>query len=92
MLTVEPQNIVKLQLTEYRVYALSASGKVYVLAADALNQEVLSGVHRSTGSWSSWLWRENKTMQYQEIAPKQALGWSERYMSFSSIFIEAYLS
>ena len=73
------QNIVKLQLTESKVYALSSSGAVYVLAADALSQEILLSGPQSTGSWTNWLREGKKTIQYEELSPQQGLGWSERY-------------
>lgn len=77
--TLTGKNIVKLQLTDYKVYALSASGKVYVLAADALNQEIPSGSSGAKGSWSSWLLGKSKNIQYQELTPQQELGWGERF-------------
>lgn len=75
------QNIVKLQLTESKVYALSSSGTVYVLAADALSQEIPLNNPQSTESWTKWLWEGRKTIQYEELSPQQGLGWSERYFS-----------
>lgn len=74
------------------MYALSASGKVYVLAADALNQEMPAGAPRSTGSWSSWLLGKKKAIQYQELSSKETLGWTERYQSFLLSFREVSLS
>jgi len=70
---------VKLQLTESKIYALSSSGAVYVLAADALSQEIPLSGPQSTGLWTNWLWEGGKTIQYEELSPQQGLGWSERY-------------
>ncbi|KXN82566.1 Protein FMP25, mitochondrial [Leucoagaricus sp. SymC.cos] len=78
LLTGSLQDIVKIQLTEHKVYALSASGKVYVFAADVLSQEIPTGASHSSGSWFP---RGNQTSQYQELASQEALGWMEKFVS-----------
>lgn len=74
------QNIVQLQLTEQKLYALSASGKLYVLAGDVLRQSLPKGAPRSTGaSWWSfgWLWGKDETTDFAEVSPREPFGWGE---------------
>lgn len=60
----------QLQLTDDKVYALSASGKIYVLASSVLSQSP------STGS-NSW-WRTGEEMvDFVEVTPAVKLGWGE---------------
>ncbi|KAF9452253.1 RCC1/BLIP-II [Macrolepiota fuliginosa MF-IS2] len=81
--TLKGKNIVKLQLTEFKVYALSASGKVYVLAADALDQATPVNKLPTNNSWfgTGWLLGNGKNIQYQELAPKENLSWNEKFIS-----------
>ncbi|XP_006458490.1 hypothetical protein AGABI2DRAFT_190775 [Agaricus bisporus var. bisporus H97] len=85
MPTLMGMNIVKLQLTDFKVYALSASGKVYVLAADALNQVVPAGQSSSKNSWLNfnWLRKNDRGVRYQELAAMEALGWNEKFVSIA---------
>lgn len=67
----------QLQLTEKKLYALSASGKVYVLATDAVAQVLPKDV--SGGAWWGfrWLWGEQKIVDYTEVTPREPFGWRE---------------
>ncbi|TFK72204.1 RCC1/BLIP-II [Pluteus cervinus] len=87
-LTLTGKNIVKLQLTESRVYALSASGKVYALASEASQQ--LLGPGRPTPAsspwWSTgWLWGEAEQMDFVEVVPTSRLAWRESYVFWHSL-------
>ena len=73
------QNINKVQVTESRVFALSASGKVYVIparVADVARAQSIDAPWWSTG----WLWGEETGSQnnHAEIVPAQKLAWGER--------------
>ena len=72
------QNITKVQVTESRVFALSASGKVYVVPARAASQDVASA--QSSAPWwgTGWLWGEETGVRHAEIVPAQKLAWGER--------------
>ena len=72
------------QATDTRVFALSASGKVYVLSSKAANQELSPGTPMPSSSpwWGSgWLWGEEAMGNFAEIVPAHALGWGEKYAS-----------
>lgn len=86
------QNITKVQVTESRVFALSDSGKVYVIPAQAAHAGV-TGARQgltpagtsttpsssSTSRWGSgWLWGDGAGATHAEIAPSQKLAWGER--------------
>ncbi|KAG2365754.1 regulator of chromosome condensation 1/beta-lactamase-inhibitor protein II [Suillus spraguei] len=82
------QNIIQLQLTESRIYALSASGKIYAIAANAEQQKTPppKALPASTMSWwgPGWIWgAQGNAIDFIEITPKEKLGWGEQ--SFVSI-------
>ena len=74
----DAQNITKVQVTESRVFALSASGKVYVIPARAASRELASAP--SSASWwgTGWLWGEEAGVRHAEIVPAHKLAWGER--------------
>lgn len=77
------QNIIQLQLTNEKLYALSASGKVYVLATDVLQQELpVAAPTPSSDSWwgTGWFWGEDETVDFAELSPAAHLGWKESYV------------
>ncbi|KAG2158456.1 regulator of chromosome condensation 1/beta-lactamase-inhibitor protein II [Suillus bovinus] len=88
-LTLRGHDIIQLQLTESRVYALSASGKIYVIAANAEQQQKPSPkpLPASTTSWwgTGWIWgAQGNAIDFAEIAPRQKLGWGEKFVSISA--------
>lgn len=85
--TLRGKNIVNLQLTEAKLFALSASGKIYVLATDAKSQELRPGVPTpSSDSWwgTGWLWGEDETVDFVQIAPREPLGWGESFVAIAA--------
>ncbi|KAG1877771.1 regulator of chromosome condensation 1/beta-lactamase-inhibitor protein II [Suillus subalutaceus] len=88
-LTLRGHNIIQLQLTESRIYALSASGKIYVIAANAEQQKAPppQPLPASTTSWwrPGWIWgAQGNAIDFMEITPKQKLGWGEQFVSISA--------
>ncbi|KAF8162931.1 regulator of chromosome condensation 1/beta-lactamase-inhibitor protein II [Crassisporium funariophilum] len=86
-LTLRGKNIVQLQLTHGKVYALSASGKVYTLAADVLQQELRTGAPTpSSDSWwgTGWFWGEDETIDFAELHPAEKLGRKEFFVSIAT--------
>ena len=73
------QNIIKVQLTDSRVYALSASGRIYVFAANEEQQKLRIPRTSSTTPWGvfNWTGREQQTIDFVEIFPKEKLNWGE---------------
>jgi hypothetical protein len=72
------QNITKVQVTESRVFALSAFGKVYVIPAQAASQDVAL-VPLSAPWWGMGrLWGEETGVPRAEIVPAQKLVWDGR--------------
>ncbi|KAH7912150.1 regulator of chromosome condensation 1/beta-lactamase-inhibitor protein II [Hygrophoropsis aurantiaca] len=87
-LTLRGKDIIHLQLTESRVFALSASGKVYVFAAKESNQKLPEVKRITSGSpwWGTgWIWGEEpQTIDYMEISPKARFGWGEKFVSIAA--------
>ncbi|KAF4615364.1 hypothetical protein D9613_003265 [Agrocybe pediades] len=86
-LTLRGKNIVKLELTADKVFALSASGKVYVLAANVVEQEHAAGRPTpSSDSWwgTGWLWGEDETIDFAELTAAENLAWRESFTSISA--------
>ncbi|KAF8968391.1 regulator of chromosome condensation 1/beta-lactamase-inhibitor protein II [Flammula alnicola] len=86
-LTLRGKNIVQLQLTDDKLYALSASGKVYTLATDAMDQELSAGSPTpSSDSWwgTGWLWGEDETVDFAELTASEPLGWRESFVSIAA--------
>ncbi|KAF8844906.1 RCC1/BLIP-II [Paxillus ammoniavirescens] len=87
-LTLHGKNIVKLQLTDSQVYALSASGKVYVFATNEAQQRL--SVARPTPASIPW-WGtgwisgvDQTTIDFTEISPKGKLNWGETFTSIAA--------
>ncbi|KAF8352341.1 regulator of chromosome condensation 1/beta-lactamase-inhibitor protein II [Amanita rubescens] len=76
-LILEGKNIRELQLTESKIYALSASGKVYVLSSAPSEQR--PGPTSTTTSW--WFSGDDKSIEFAEVVPIEKLGWGERIAS-----------
>ncbi|KAI9508842.1 RCC1/BLIP-II [Russula earlei] len=85
-LTLRGKNVVSVRVTESRVFALSASGRVYVISAEAAQQSLPSmRSSSSTSRWgTSWLWSDDVGIQYSEIVPAQKLAWGERIISIAA--------
>ncbi|THH13845.1 hypothetical protein EW146_g6425 [Bondarzewia mesenterica] len=86
-LTLSGKNITRLQVTGSRVFALSASGKIYVLSAQAERQGLPSGVPSPSSSpwWGTgWLWGEDGNIDFAEIVPAHALAWGEKFVSIAA--------
>ncbi|KAF8061531.1 regulator of chromosome condensation 1/beta-lactamase-inhibitor protein II [Lyophyllum atratum] len=86
-LTLRAKDIIQLTPTEGKLYALSASGKVYALASEADKQELRPGAPTpSSDSWwgTGWLWGEDETVDFVEIAPRETLSWGEKIVSIDA--------
>ncbi|RDB24241.1 Protein FMP25, mitochondrial [Hypsizygus marmoreus] len=86
-LTLREKNIVQLKLTNGRLYALSASGKVYSLASEAAKQELRPGAPTpSSDSWwgTGWFWGEDETVDFVEVTPNAHLKWGEKFISIEA--------
>ncbi|KAG6821176.1 hypothetical protein H0H93_005396 [Arthromyces matolae] len=86
-LTLREKNITELKLTEGKLYALSASGKVYVLSTQAALQTLRPGAPTpSSDSWwgTGWLWGEDETVDFAEITPAEQLSWGEKIVSIDA--------
>ncbi|TFK42956.1 regulator of chromosome condensation 1/beta-lactamase-inhibitor protein II [Crucibulum laeve] len=85
--TLRGKNIVQVQLTDSKLYALSASGKIYALATNAAAQELRPGAPTpASDSWwgTGWLWGEDEIIDFAEIAPKDSFAWGESFTSISA--------
>jgi len=75
------------QATPTRVFALSASGRVYVLSSSA-DQQTLSPGTPTPGSspwWGTgWLWGEEGDVDFAEITPNERLSWGEKFISIAA--------
>ncbi|KAI0003218.1 regulator of chromosome condensation 1/beta-lactamase-inhibitor protein II [Russula compacta] len=82
VLTLKGKNITRVQVTESRVFALSASGSVYVIAAQAARHSPTPGASSRWGT--SWLWGDEAGVEHSEIVPAQKLAWGERIISIAA--------
>ncbi|KAK7015016.1 mitochondrial protein fmp25 [Favolaschia claudopus] len=76
--TLSGKDIVKLQLTPNRVFALSKSGHVYVLDANASNQSV-----QTRSSWWNF-WSRPSSVDFVELTTHSTFGWGEKFTSISA--------
>ncbi|KAI0374704.1 RCC1/BLIP-II [Pilatotrama ljubarskyi] len=86
-LTLRGKNITQLQLTRSRVFALSASGRIYVLSSRQAEQALPTGAQTpaSTPWWGTgWLWGEEEEVDFAEITPKEKLKRGERFIQISA--------
>ena len=70
-----------MQVTESRVFALSASGRVYVISAQAPPGVPMRSSTSIMSRWGTgWLWGgdDQPGVQHFEIVPAQKLTWGER--------------
>jgi hypothetical protein len=70
-----------LQATPDRVFALSASGRIYVLSSKSSLQKLTPGAPTpsSTPWWGTgWIWGEEEDVDFAEITPNEKMGWSEK--------------
>ncbi|KAA1471342.1 RCC1/BLIP-II [Dentipellis sp. KUC8613] len=83
--TLKGKNIVRLQLTDSRVFALSSSGSIYVLSARASEQQPVAGETASSSRWgTSWLYGSDSNIACVELKPSQALRWGEKFVSIAA--------
>ncbi|EIW60539.1 RCC1/BLIP-II [Trametes versicolor FP-101664 SS1] len=85
--TLRGKNITQLQLTRSRVFALSASGRVYVLSSRQAEQALPAGAPTpaSTPWWGTgWLWGEEEEVNFAEITPNEGLKRGERFVQISA--------
>jgi len=60
-------------LTDDKVYALSASGRIYVLASNAGKQALSPDLTSAKG----WLPKGDESVDFAEVLPTEKLGWGE---------------
>lgn len=66
------RNIIKVALTPYKIYALSSSGKVFVLSSTSIPKA------QSTSSWLlSWVWNSPHGAEHLELKTDKSLGMRE---------------
>ncbi|KAI0807193.1 RCC1/BLIP-II [Fomes fomentarius] len=86
-LTLKGKNIVQLQLSPSRVFALSASGRIYVLSSRQTDQTLALGAQTpaSTPWWGTgWLWGEEEQVDFAEITANEKLKRGERFVQISA--------
>jgi hypothetical protein len=64
-------------LTDDKVYALSASGRIYVLASNASRQALSPDVLTSASDSWGWLRKGDESVDFTEVSPMEKLGWGE---------------
>ena len=68
-------------MTPSRVFALSASGRIYTLSSEQSKQELPTGgqTPASTPWWGTgWIWDEEQTVDFAEIKPDNHLKRGEK--------------
>ncbi|KAG7092292.1 hypothetical protein E1B28_008654 [Marasmius oreades] len=83
-LTLGGKDIVQIQLSDSRLYALSSSGKIYILSASESQQKPLSLSSSSSSWWKKTLGLEGKPSNCNEIIPEVALSSGEKFTSISA--------
>ncbi|KAJ7470577.1 regulator of chromosome condensation 1/beta-lactamase-inhibitor protein II [Mycena latifolia] len=78
--TLSGKGIVKLQLTDRRVFALSKSGGVYVLDSSASTQALAEP--RAASWWK--FWASPQLVDFVELKPQHSLGLGEKFVSISA--------
>lgn len=76
------QNITEIKLTDSRLFALSSSGKVYVLSSQASRQNPSPAVSSGSPWWGTgWLWGDDAlAADFIELKPSDALSRGEKYV------------
>ncbi|KAI0315840.1 RCC1/BLIP-II [Amylostereum chailletii] len=85
--TLQGKNIQSLQVTASRVFALSASGRVYVLSTRKNKQGLPSGMPTpASAPWwgTGWMRGEEPAIDFAEIVPAQPLSWGEKVTSIAA--------
>ncbi|KAI0736633.1 RCC1/BLIP-II [Fomitopsis betulina] len=85
--TLRGKNIVRLQLTPTRVYALSASGHIYALSSSSEEQALRPSTPTPASSpwWGTgWLWGEEAERDFAVITPDAKLGWGEKFVEIAA--------
>ncbi|KAH9930969.1 regulator of chromosome condensation 1/beta-lactamase-inhibitor protein II [Fomitopsis serialis] len=85
--TLRGKNIIRLQLTSTRVYALSASGHIYVLSSASAQQALRPGEPTPASSpwWGTgWLWGEEEDRDFAQIVPDVKLGRREKFVAIAA--------
>ncbi|RXW17978.1 hypothetical protein EST38_g7882 [Candolleomyces aberdarensis] len=86
-LTLRGKNIVQLQLTGDKAYALSASGHIYVFAANVIDQVLTPGAPTpaSDGWWGTgWLWGEDENIDFAQVTSNDKLNRREKFTSIAA--------
>ncbi|KAI0086302.1 regulator of chromosome condensation 1/beta-lactamase-inhibitor protein II [Irpex rosettiformis] len=86
-LTLRNKNIVSLQATSDRIFALSASGRIYVLSSKRSTQKHEAGAPTpSSDPWwgTGWMWGEDEDIDFAEIHSNEKLGWREKFVSIAA--------
>ncbi|KZT03491.1 RCC1/BLIP-II [Laetiporus sulphureus 93-53] len=86
-LTLKGKNITRVQVTPTRVFALSASGRIYVLSSSASEQSLAPGTPTPASSpwWGTgWYWGEEEDVDFVELLPNEKLGWKEKFVSIAA--------
>ncbi|KAI0055499.1 RCC1/BLIP-II [Artomyces pyxidatus] len=86
-LTLQGKNLTHVQVTDSRVFALSASGRIYVMSVEASKQSLAPGSPTpSSDSWwgTGWMWGEEVGVDFSEIVPAHKLNWGEKFVSISA--------
>ncbi|KAJ7109195.1 regulator of chromosome condensation 1/beta-lactamase-inhibitor protein II [Mycena epipterygia] len=78
--TLSGKDIVKLQLSDRRVFALSKSGNVYVLDSSASNQTLAEPY---APAWWKF-WATPQLVDFAELAPQNHLARGEKFVSISA--------
>ncbi|KAF8921438.1 regulator of chromosome condensation 1/beta-lactamase-inhibitor protein II [Mucidula mucida] len=84
-LTLRNKNIIQVQLTQSRLFALSASGRIYCLEVDASKQKLQPGAPTPSSYpwWSTgWFWGEDENVDFVEI--KVQHGRKDRFKAISA--------
>ncbi|KAG9008041.1 hypothetical protein FRB94_013806 [Tulasnella sp. JGI-2019a] len=86
VLTLSGKDITSIALSGSKVYALSRTGKVYVLSSSQKKQAVTEetpGMHSSW--WSlSWLWKTKPTVDFIELHMEAKKQQNEKFISISA--------
>ncbi|KAK1232984.1 hypothetical protein PQX77_003898 [Marasmius sp. AFHP31] len=80
--TLSGKDIVQIQLSESRLYALSSSGKIYVLAASESQQ--IPALHTQSPWWKKAIGLGERPSPFVEILPKDSFAWGEKFTSISA--------
>ncbi|OCH95595.1 RCC1/BLIP-II protein [Obba rivulosa] len=86
-LTLRGKDIVRIQVTPTRVFALSKSGNIYVISSSSAEQTRPAAAKRSAGSswWGSgWFAGDNSSVDFAEIVPNEKLNGGEKFVAIAA--------